>query len=226
MIKFSTVFLAMAGAGGMAYASAFSACPAVGADALEGCQLLITVTGVTAGVATSFFVTLNPLNLGAFDRSDDTLVGIQNATSFVMNSISLANPGSGIAGFEGDGACAGFGTVPTYNPAPTLAQCGLVAYTTTNPQNYESAGVTFSAFSNPDDVTITFTGGLPPDVAGTCGSAWFSLENTPTPGSFGGGTSGTTCSSIGPGGTPEPGSLVLLGSGLAWLAFFARRRRA
>src|ERR1035441_9328707 len=26
---------------------AFSACPAVGADALEGCQLLITVTGVT-----------------------------------------------------------------------------------------------------------------------------------------------------------------------------------
>ncbi len=204
----------------------FNACPNVGAD-VDGCQLLISVTAVdAAGVGTAYFVTQNPVDDGPFDGIEDTLVGIQNnSTANALKSIVLTGAaGSFLAGFDGDGACAGTGSTGAYNPSPTAAQCGG-SFTFTDPQDYESAGVTFTLSANLDVITVNFNPGLAPSNGTTCGSAWFSLENALTPGSFNGGTPGTNCNSIGPIPTPEPGSAMLLSSGLVVLAWLARKRR-
>jgi hypothetical protein len=155
----------------------YGVCPNVGND-VNGCQLLITVTAQSGGVAIAYTVTQNPVNDGPFDGAEDTLIGITNLSGSTLTSIVLTGaPGSDIAGFDGDGACSG-----GYSPEPTAAQCGG-AYTTTNPQDYASAGVTFTNFSTVsgsgthDTVTVNFslTNGS---------SAFFSLENALTPASI------------------------------------------
>ena len=220
-MKFSTILLAMAGTAVMAHAAGlgFGACPNVGADN-NGCGILISVTTVTGGVGGPFFVTagslLNGLIAGPYDGSDDTLVGIQNNDpnpAHTMYSITLTSTAL-IAAFEGDGACIG-----TYVPGPTAAQCLGGIFHTSSPLDYESAGVTFSNFSSLTSVTVNFSPGLAPNVGGSCGAAWFSLEESLTPGSFNGGTPGTTCNSA-PSSTPEPDSAMLLGFGLTGLGLF------
>lgn len=212
-MRFVTFLLAITGTAVMAHAAGigYNACPNVGLD-LAGCQLLITVTAVDSlGAATGFFVTQNPdpLSSGPYDGADDTLVGIQNFTSSTLFSIVLTGPG--ISGFEGDGACNG-----AYVPGPTAAQCGGAF--TSSPGDYQSAGVTFSNFSSGNSVTVHFNPGLAPNSGGSCGSAWFSLENKLNSTSLGGGPAGTTCNSTSPAGTvPEPASAMMLGFGLAGL---------
>ena len=231
-MRLSTILLTMSSAtvmAVMAYGTGvYGACPNVGAD-LAGCQILISVEEVNiSGVATSWYISQNTTNDGPYDSSDDTLVGIQNVTSQLLTSITLTGTlGSNLSGFEADGACSGSGSSDLFSPAPTLAQCGLSAYTATDPQDYEAVGVTFTNYSTVssngthDNVTVNVN-----LAGGNCNSAWFSLEEALTPGSIGGGTSsGTTCNSNPVGGTPEPGSLDLLGSGLGGLAFFLARKR-
>ncbi len=87
----------------------FNECPAVGQDA--SCALLIDVTGSGTQV-------LGDTSQGAFDGSDDTLLGIINQSSTPLSSIPLSSPtGLTIFGFESDGICQP-GLYPAWGPAP------------------------------------------------------------------------------------------------------------
>jgi hypothetical protein len=216
-MKFATIFLALVAGGAMACAApvSFAQCPNVGNDT-TGCELLITVTAVNgSGMATAFTVATSSPDHGPFDGNDDTLIGITNGTSSAVKSIYLfGGVGGDIFGFDGDGAC----PAGSYTPGPTAAECGTSAQ---NPTGYGSETNVSGTV-----LPVTFTvGGLCGASSTDCGtvsingstglangqSTWFDLEGRVT---------GTSLM------TPEPGSMMLLGSGLAGLAFFARKRRA
>ncbi len=181
-----------------AYASPinFSQCPAVGSDT-SGCEFLITVTSVAGGNATAFTVSASSPDLGPYDGSDDTLVGVQNNSSAILTALALSSPAN-IFGFEDDGACSGsFGAIPGCTGA-------------TDPSGYAPAGVSFSGVNAAQTAgTVNFSPGL---AAG--GSGWFSLEDT------------LTASQIQPGNVssvPEPASMLLVGIGLIGMSVFVRR---
>jgi hypothetical protein len=172
----------------------FPECPAVGIDT-SGCELLITVTAVNgSGAATVFNVAASSPDLGPFDTADDTLIGILNSSSGVLDSITLTSTVD-IFGFDGDGACAA-----AFAP---IAGCAGA----TDPSGYAPVGVTFSGINVPQTSgTVNFSPGI-----AVAGSNWFSLEEPLTVNSLTG--------------APEPGSVMLLGGGLAAVLGLARRRR-
>ncbi len=144
-----------------AHAASFSQCPAVGNDT-DGCELLITVTAASGGVATAFSVTAASPDQGPYDGSDDTLLGILNKSGSTLSSISLSG-NTDIFGFDGDGAC-------TYIACPG----------STDPNGYAPAGVTFSGINNTaTSGTVDFSPGIT-----NGGSAWFSLEEALSPSSI------------------------------------------
>ncbi|HKN61739.1 MAG TPA: PEP-CTERM sorting domain-containing protein [Candidatus Acidoferrales bacterium] len=185
----------------------FPQCPAVGADT-SGCEFLITVTSVSGGSATAFSVAVSNPDLGPFDSSDDTLVGILNSSGSTLDSISLTGAGGlDIFGFDGDGACSGF-----YSPEPPASACiGGVYSTASDYTSYFPAGETASGINSAETSgTVNFTGGI-----ANGGSNWFSLENALT----------TTSLLPGPGSAvPEPSSMLLLGTGLLGLIRLRARR--
>jgi PEP-CTERM motif-containing protein len=136
-----------------AHAAPLSQCPAVGNDT-QGCELLITVTASSGGVATAFTVSTASPDQGPYDGSDDTLVGILNSSSATLTTIAL-NSTTDIFGFDGDGAC-------TYIACPGA----------TDPSGYAPAGVTFSGVNSAaTSGNVDFNPGLAPGSSG-----WFSLE--------------------------------------------------
>ena len=203
MTRFLAISALLLASALMAAASAFSVCPNVGADT-TGCQLLINVLTVNgSSVATSWTVTTNPSNFGPFDGVEDTLIGITNSAAGTLTSITLTGGlGSGVFGFDADGACTGL-----YSPTPTAAMCHGGVFTSTDPADYESAGATFSNYASLGTGTVNV------DLANGA-STWFDLE-------------GVISAQQLAGGVPEPGSVMLLGSGLAaFLGLAWRRRRA
>jgi len=186
-----------------ASASSFSQCPAVGNDT-SGCELLITVTAVnSAGAATAFTVTTASPDQGPFDGVEDTLIGIQNNSGSTLTAVTVTGP-AGTFGFDGDGACSG-----GYSLEPTLTQCGLTAYTFSDPSDYESAGATFSNINLNQS-----TGTINVDLANGA-STWFDLE---------GHIGASQITPSGPTVTPEPTTLLLFGTGLAALATRLRKK--
>jgi hypothetical protein len=206
--------LALAALPAFAGPISFPECPAVGNDT-SGCELLITVTAVQGipgigRVATAFTVTTSSPDLGPFDGTDDTLIGVLNMSSDTLDKVFFTvAPGTGTFAFDGDGACKGAGTplASIYSPGPTAAQCLNGQYWTTDAMDYASIHVTFLSF-NLAKAGI-FIGNLPSGE-----STWFSLPGAITANQI------TVASA-----TPEPASLVLIGIGLSAL-YFKRRRKA
>jgi len=194
----------------------FNECPAVGNDT-TGCELLITVTAVNAvpGIgqyASAFTVTTSSPDLGPFDGSDDTLIGVLNMSSSNLNKVFFSvAPGTGSFAFDGDGACKGAGSplASIYSPGPTAAQCATGSYQTMDAFDYISANVSFCSFSLAEACVFV---GEPAGFLAPGGTSWFSLPGAITASEL------TVASPI-----PEPASLVLIGAGLSALYF--RRRK-
>jgi len=127
----------------------FNQCPTVGSNTSCSILIVITDTGVTV---------LSDPNMGPYDGSDDTLVGVQNNSSTTRFSLPLTSS-TNIFGFEGDGLCAA-------GYAPQLTGCPF------GPTGYEGPNTSFSNISGGGTSgVVNFKNGIPPG-----GSAYFSLE--------------------------------------------------
>ncbi len=171
----------------------------LGGQANEGCNVLITFN------SNGSITTTAPNANGFYDAGgDDNEVGIINNTGTAISSLALSNAFSDIFGFDGDGPCG------TIGGGYTFSSLGPNCGTPTDPSGYAPQGVTFSGVNIDQTAgTVNFAGG----IAAGGGTAWFGLE---------GPVSDTLV--VGTPGVPEPGSLMMLFSGLAGLACMRRRK--
>jgi hypothetical protein len=162
------------------------------------CNVLITFN------ANGSITTTNPNGNGFYDSGgDDNVVGVINNTGGAITSINLSSSTFDIFGFDGDGICGG------YNFSATGATCGTAQGSTAN-DNYLPQGVTATNISASDmSGTINFAGGIAPG-----GTGFFSLEDP------------VDLNLVVTAGTPEPGTLLMMGTGIAGLAGMLRRKFA
>jgi hypothetical protein len=161
----------------------------------NGCNLILTIN--SNGTVTP---TLGDPN--AYDGVEDQLVGVINNSNITITTLQLS--GSDIFGFEGDGAgMTGTGCLTNFgSPFP----CNNTAY---GPTGYEGPNVSFT-IGNVNSGTVNFlNGGIAPG-----GTAWFSLEQPAT-------ANGVT---VTVGQAPEPGSMLLIGTGLVGLVGKLRKK--
>lgn len=168
-----------------------------------GCNVLITYSG-GGSIATTF-----PNAAISYDNGgDDNMVGIVNNSGAAITSIVITNDPQQPFGFDGDGACD-----PTWTFSGNMPGGGAWASnpcgSTTTGNTYGDNGITFSGIgNNSENGTINFpNGGIP-----NGGTAWFSLEG-PVDINFSQHL-----------GAPEPGTLVMFGTGLIGLAGAIRRK--
>ena len=133
-------------------------------------------------------------NANPYDGSDDNYIGFQNNSSTSVSSIALNGNGTDIFGFEGDGITA-FG----------------IGGNAQDPSGYGGPNAYFTNIVG-DTGTVNF---ITPIAAG--GFGYFSLEEAPNL---------DVPIIVGPGNgvTPEPGSFILLGTGMLGLAETVRRK--
>jgi hypothetical protein len=201
-----------------AQAQPFGQCPPVYAD--TSCQFLVTITDAGPSVA-------QDTTQGPYERSDDSLLGVQNSSSRSVSALPLAAPGTSLFGFESDGICdpggpplpSGCMPVPG-SPAGTTCGSQTVACSFPpppgEPANTTEAGSTGALpWSNGDrqngyEGPTSWFSGISTDMSsGTVnfspaippgGSAYFSLEAPPSAAAIMVGTPTTTAP------TPAPGS--------------------
>jgi hypothetical protein len=138
----------------------FKQCPAIGVD--TSCEILIVVN--QNGTVTALQDPSQP----PYDASEDTLLGVQNDSSFNLSMIHLsgvltqADPFAPYD-FDGDGICT---NAPPFPGMPAGCPFG--------PTGYEGPGTSFANISA-DKLSgdVVFTNGLAPGA-----SAYFSLEGT------------------------------------------------
>lgn len=94
-------------------------CPAIGYS--SSCAVLITIT------PTGRLIFQTDPNVGPYDGSDDTLVGVLNQSGATVSAINLS--GNGIFGFDGDGANGGSYAGPGTSFTVQNANTGTVNFT-------------------------------------------------------------------------------------------------
>jgi hypothetical protein len=162
-----------------------------------GCNLLITVNANG-----SVSITTGTGGSSWYDGVEDSLVGVQNNWNQTLTSINLT--GNDIFGFDNDGA---FGPNCLTN-AGAPHPCGTGGSST---YEFYNGPNTHFIITNNNIGTVVFDNGI-----AIGGSSKFSLEGNPgANGITGGGLNSNV---------PEPGSMLLLGSGLIGLAGSLRRK--
>jgi len=162
----------------------------------SSCNVLITIAA-NGSISTS-----NPNGAGFYDTGDDdNVVGVINNSSTTITSLNLSSSTFDIFGFDGDG----IDTSPYNAPGNSMDSTGY--------------GGPDSFFTNisPDSTTGIVNFVTP--LAANGGMTYFSLEE-----SFDATNPPTPVPPAPTAATPEPGSLVLLGTGLLGFAGAIRRR--
>jgi hypothetical protein len=160
------------------------------------CNVLITFN------ANGSITTTNPNGAVSYDSGlDDNVVGVVNNTGSALTALNLSSSTFHIFGFDGDGICGGYNFV---SPGPN---CGA---NQGNPNDYNPAGVSFSNIAgNTMSGTVNFLNG---GIAANGGTGFFSLEDPVD--------LNLTVTAA----TPEPGTLLMMGTGIAGFAGLLRRK--